>query len=75
MEVDESTRKRLEGTLPNDDDHIAGKGSHSLIHDKLVHKFILMPKVMKIRETETAVDKEWKILTKVQRSSCTPKFV
>ena len=59
VEADESTRKRLEGTLPNDDDHIAGKGCHSLIHDKLVHKFILMPKVMKIREAETAVDKKW----------------
>ena len=30
---------------------------------------------MKIREAETAVDKEWENLTKVQRSSCTPRFV
>ena len=64
MEADESTRKRLEGTLPNDDDHIAGKGSYSLNHGKLVLKFILMPKVRKIREAETAVDKEWEKLDK-----------
>ena len=75
VEADESTRNRLEGTLPNDDDHIAGKGSHSLNHDKLVLKFILVPKVREIREAETAVDKEWEKLTKVQRSSCTPRFV
>ena len=45
-------------------DHIAGKGSYSLNHDKFVLTFILMPKVRKIREAETAVDKEWEKLDK-----------
>ena len=39
VEADESTRKRLEGTLHKDyEDHIAGKGINSLSHYKLVHK-------------------------------------
>ena len=41
----------------------------------LCSSLFLCPKKRKIREAETAVDKEWENLTKVQRSSCTPKFV
>ena len=42
MEAHESTRNRLERTLPNDhEDRIAGKGFNSLSHYNLVHKFIL----------------------------------
>ena len=38
VEADESTRKRTEGTLPDDpEDHIAGKGINSLSHFNLVH--------------------------------------
>ena len=38
VEADESTRKRTEGTLPDDpEDHIAGKGINSLNHFNLVH--------------------------------------
>ena len=38
VEANESTRKRLEGTLQKDhEDHIAGKGINSLNHYNLVH--------------------------------------
>ena len=58
VEADESTRKRLEGTLHKDhEDHLAGKGSNSLNHYNLVHKFIPMPKAMKIPGARAAVDK------------------
>ena len=70
VQADESTRKRLEGTLHNDhEDNIAGKGINSLIHYNLVHKFILMPQAMKIPEAKAAVDKEWEKLQKVQHGN------
>ena len=48
VEAHESTRKRLESTLPkNDDGHIAEKGFNSLIHYNLVHKFIPVKKRMR----------------------------
>ena len=59
VEADESTRKRLEGTLYEDyEDHIAGKGINSLSHYNLVHKFIPMLHAMKIPEGKAAVEKE-----------------
>ena len=42
------------------EDHIAGKGYNAMIHCNLVHKFILMPQVMKIPDAKAAEDKEWK---------------
>ena len=40
VEADESTRKRMEGSLHKDhEDHIAGKGMNSLSRYNLVHKF------------------------------------
>ena len=60
VEADESTRKRLEGTLHEDhEDHIAGKGINSLNHYNLVHKFIPMPRAMKIPDEKAAVEKNW----------------
>ena len=48
LEASESTRMRMEESLPNyHEDHIAGRGDHSLQHYNLVHKFIPMPQVMK----------------------------
>ena len=39
VEADESTRKRLEGTLhKNHEDHIAGKGINSLNHCNILHQ-------------------------------------
>ena len=59
LEASESTRLRMEESLPNyHEDHIAGKGYN------LVHKFIPMPQAMKIPATKAAVDKEWEKLEK-----------
>ena len=44
----------------NHEDHIAGKGQNSISHYNKVHKFILMPHVMKIPVAKAAVNKEWK---------------
>ena len=44
LEASESTRLRMEESLPNwHEDHIAGRGDNLLQHDNLVHKFILKP--------------------------------
>ena len=49
LEARESTRMRVEETLPkNHEDHIAGKGDNSLQHYNLIHIFIPMPQAMKI---------------------------
>ena len=65
-EVDECARLRVGNSKPNDhEDHIAGKeensgkGENSLQHCNLVHKFILVPQVLKILAAKAAVDKEW----------------
>ena len=59
VEADESTRKRLEGTLPkHHEHHIAGKGSNSLNHYNLVHKFIPVHQAMKIPDARAAVEKD-----------------
>ena len=49
LEASESTRMRMEETLPKyHEDHIAGKGDNSLQHYNMVLKFIPMPPAMKI---------------------------
>ena len=59
LEASESTKLRMEESLPNyHEDHIAGRGDNSLQHYNLAHKFIPMPQAMKI-PTAKAVDKEW----------------
>ena len=66
LEASESTRLRMEESLPNyHEDHIAGKGDNSLQHHNLVHKFILVPQAMKIPAAKAAVDKEWEKLEKI----------
>ena len=58
VEADESTRKRMEGTLhKGHEDHIVGRGMTSLNHCNLVHKFILMPRAMKIPDAKAALQK------------------
>ena len=65
LEASESTRMRMEESLPNyHEDHIAGKGDNSLQHYNLVHKFIPMPQAMKIPAAKAAMDKEWEKLEK-----------
>ena len=66
LETSESTRLRMEESLPNyHEDHIAGKGDNSISHYNLVHKFILVPQAMKIPAAKAAVDKEWEKLEKI----------
>ena len=66
LEADESTRLRMGNSLPSHhEDHIAGKGDHSLQHYNLVHKFIPMPQAMKIPAAKAAVVKEWEKLEKI----------
>ena len=66
LEAGESTRLGMGESLPNHhEDHIAGKGSNSLQHDNLVHKFIPMPQAMKFPAAKAAVDKEWEKLEKI----------
>ena len=65
LEADESIRLRMGESLPNHHkDHILGKGSNSLQHYNLFHKFIPMPQAMKIPAAKAAVDKEWGKLEK-----------
>ena len=65
MEAHESTRKGVEPIpLRNHEDHIVESGFNSTNFD-LVHKFIPMPKAMKIPDAKAAVDKEWKKLEKL----------
>ena len=57
---------RMGNSIPHHhEDHIAGKGEHSLQHYNLVHKFIFMPQVMKIPAAKAAVDKEWEKCEKI----------
>ena len=66
LEASESTRLRMEETLPKyHEDHITGKGDNSLEHYNLVHKFIPMPQAMKIPAAKAAVEKEWEKLSKI----------
>ena len=66
LEASESTRLRMEESLPNDhEDHNAGKGDKSVQHYNLVHKIIPMPQAMKIPAAKAAVDKEWEKLEKI----------
>ena len=66
LEASESTRLRMEESLPNyHEDHITGKGDNLLQHYNLVHKFIPMPQAMKIPTAKAAVDKEWEKLEKI----------
>ena len=51
---------RMGNSIPHHhEDHIAGKGENSLQHYNLVHKFILIPQVVKIPAPKAAVNKEW----------------
>ena len=66
LEASESTRLRMEESLPNHhEDDIGRKGDNSLQHYNLVHKFIPMPQAMKIPAAKAAVDKEWEKLEKI----------
>ena len=58
LEANESTRLRMEESLPNyHEDHIAGRGDNSVQHFNLVHKFMPMPQAMRAPAARAAVDK------------------
>ena len=65
VDADESTRPRLEGAghKPHQDD-ITAKGTNSITHYSLVHKFTLMPQALQIPDAKAAVEKEWEKLEK-----------
>ena len=70
VEADESTGKRMEGSLhQNHEDHIAGKGMNSFSHYNLVHKIIPIPKALKMPDAKAAVEKEWEISRKYWHDS------
>ena len=70
LEADESTRLRMEVSLPNyHEDHIAGRGNNSLQQHNLVHKCIPMPQAMKIPAAKAAVDKERENWRKFRRGT------
>ena len=67
VEVDESMRKRMEGSLhKNHEDHLAGKGMNSLSHCNLVRKFIPVPQALKMPDAKAAAEKEWEQLEKIR---------
>ena len=50
VDAHESTRKRMESTLPKDhEDHIAQQGFNSMSHYNLLHNFIPMLQAKKFR--------------------------
>ena len=60
VEADESTRKRMEGSLHKyHEDHFAGQGMNSLSHYNQVRQFNPMPQALKILVAKAAVEKEW----------------
>ena len=66
VETDESMGKRMEASPhKNHEDHIAGIGMNSLSRHNSVHKFVLMPQAMKIRDAKAAVEK-WEKLGKIR---------
>ena len=55
---DESVRIRLERVPQRcHEDHIAAKGTNSLSHYNVAHKFIPMPQALSIPEAKAAVEK------------------
>ena len=66
LEASESTRLRMGESIPhNHEDHIAGKGSMSLQHYNLVHKYFPPPQARKIPTAKAAMDKKWVWLEKI----------
>ena len=56
VEAHESTRTRLESTLPrNHEDHIAEKGFNSINHYKLVHKIIPLRQLDELKSKKDVI--------------------
>ena len=67
--------QRLESSLPKDhedhEDHIAGKGYHSMSHYICNTKTYSDTQARKILDAKAAVDKEWKNVETIQHGSRT----
>ena len=73
LEGSESTRLRMEESLPNyHEDHTAGKEDNSLHHYNMVHKFISMRQAMKITQKKQQWIKKMRNLKQGRRA---PKFI
>ena len=66
VDADESTRPRPEGAghKPHQD-HITAKGTNSVAHYSLVHKFIPMPQATKIPDAKGSGGKRMRKLEKI----------
>ena len=61
VEAHESTRQRLESSVPKIMMITSqAKDTNSMTHYNLIHKFIPMPQAMKVPDARAPVDKEWK---------------
>ena len=70
MEAHETTRMRLESTLPKDhENHIAERGFNSISQFNLVHKFVLMPQAMKLPDVKAAVERNGRSSNRCQRGN------
>ena len=58
------------GTKPPQD-HISAKGTNSITHYSLGHKFSPMPQAMKTPDAKAEVEKEWEKLEKILASQLT----
>ena len=70
VEADESREIRMEGSQSkNHEDHIAERGINSLNHFDLVHKFIPVPRAMKIQKQRQQWRNNGKHSTKYRHGS------
>ena len=66
VDANERTRPRPEGAgYKPHQDHSTAKGTNSITHHSLVHKFIPMPRALKIPDAKAAVEKESEKLEKI----------
>ena len=66
VDADGSTRPGQEGAgHKSHQDYITAKGTNSMAHYRLVHKFIPMPQAMKLPDAKAAVAKECEKLKKM----------
>ena len=66
LEASESTRMRMEESLPNlHEDHIAGRGDNSLQHYNTVHKFYSYASSNEEPAAKAAVDQKWEKLENI----------
>ena len=66
VDADKSTKPRVQGAVHiSHQDHTIVKGTNSMTHYSLVHKFTPMPQTMKMPGANAVVEKEWEKLEKI----------